>query len=105
LTKKYFLLAQVKGNFDMFFFIDRFDKLQTIECFSDLEKLARHVIAKLGISLELGQDPIMLAQKNLGNRGQVVTLANAFKLIANAEGDQAKIFAEQFHQALLRAKR
>jgi len=89
----------------MFFFIDKFDTIQTVEVFPNLNKLAVYVLGKLGISLELGADPIKLAQKNLGNRGAVVTLAGAFKVIANTEGEAAQELAMQFHQALGRYKK
>jgi len=89
----------------MFFFVDAFDKQQTVEMFPNLEKLARHVLGKLGITLELGKDPIKLAQENLGNRGKVVTISNAFKLIASTEGEAAQELAAQFHQAVERAKK
>jgi hypothetical protein len=89
----------------MFFFIDRFDQVQTVEAFPSLEKLARHVLGKLGVSLELGVDPVTLAQKNLGNRGRVVNLSGAFKMIANTEGQAAQELALQFQQALDRYKR
>ena len=89
----------------MFFFVDKFDKFQTVEMFSSLEKLARHVLSKLGITLELGKDPVKLAQANLGNRGKVVTISNAFKMIANTEGEAAQELAAQFHQAVERAKK
>jgi|GEM_PF-5614035 len=89
----------------MFFFIDRFDQVQTVETFANLDKLARHVLGKLGISLELGTDPIQLAQKNLGNRGKVVTISGAFKLIAETEGEAAQELSAQFHQAINRFKK
>jgi hypothetical protein len=89
----------------MFFFVDTFDKLQTVEVFPTLDKLARHVLAKLGISIELGKDPIQLAKQNLGNRGKVLTLAAAFKLIAGTQDGAAQELAAQFHAALERYKR
>lgn len=89
----------------MFFFVDRFDQIQTVEAFPSLEKLARYVLGKLGVSLELGVDPITLAQKNLGNRGRVVNLAGAFKMIANTEGEAAQELALQFQQAVERFKK
>ena len=89
----------------MFFFVDRFDKLQTVEMFPSLDKLARHALEKLGITLELGKDPIQLAQENLGNRGKVVTVPNAFKMIANTEGEAAQELAAQFYQAVERARK
>ncbi len=89
----------------MFFFVDRFDQVQTVEAFPNLEKLARYVLGKLGVSLELGTDPITLAQKNLGNRGRVVNISGAFKLIANTEGQAAQELALQFQQAVDRYKK
>lgn len=86
----------------MFFFIDSFDQVQTIEVFPTLDKLAKYVLGKLGVSLELGVDPIELAKKSLGNRGRVVTLQGAFKIIANSEGERAQELALQFQQALER---
>ena len=89
----------------MFFFVDKFDKIQTVEMFPSLEKLARHALEKLGVTLELGKDPIKLAQESLGNRGKVVTISNAFKMIANTEGEAAQELAAQFYQAVERAKK
>ena len=89
----------------MFFFIDKFDTMQTVEVFPSLNKLAIYVLGKLGISIELGVDPVQLAQKNLGNRGTVVTLSGAFKIIANTEGEAAQELAMQFHRALERTKK
>lgn len=89
----------------MFFFIDKFDQVQSVEVFPNLEKLALYALGKMGISLELGADPIRLAQSNLGNRGQVTTLAGAFKMIANAEGNNAQELALQFQQALERYRK
>ena len=54
----------------MFFFIDSFDKLQSVEIFPTLDKLARHVLSKLGVSIELGADPIQLAKNSLGATGE-----------------------------------
>jgi hypothetical protein len=89
----------------MFFFLDSFDKLQTVEVFPNLDKLARHVLSKLGISIELGKDPIALAKNNLGNRGKVLTLSASYKMIANSEDGDAQRLAAQFHEALERYKR
>ncbi len=88
----------------MFFFIDSFDKIQPIESFPTLEKLARHVLSKLGVSIELGADPIQLAKKSLGQRGKVLTLAGAFKLIASTEDEKAQQLAEEFKLAVERYK-
>ena len=89
----------------MFFFIDTFDNLQSIEAFPNLDQLARHVLSKLGVSIELGSDPIKLAKQSLGQRGKVLTVAGAFKLIANSEDNSAQSLAREFHQAIERAKK
>lgn len=89
----------------MFFFLDSFDKLQTVEVFPNLDKLARHVLSKLGIAIELGKDPIELAKNNLGNRGKVLTLSASYKMIASAGDGDAQKLAAQFHEALERYKR
>jgi len=89
----------------MFFFLDKFDKIQTVEVFPSLDKLARHVLSKLGVSIELGADPINLAKKSLGNRGRVLNLAGAFNLIANTEDKLAQELALEFKQALDRYKK
>ena len=89
----------------MFFFIDKFDQTQSVEAFPNLEKLALYALGKMGVSIELGGDPIQLAQKNLGNRGQVVTLAGAFKTIASTEGEAAQALALQFQQAVERYRK
>jgi hypothetical protein len=88
----------------MFFFVDRFDKIQKVEMYKSLEKLALHVLEKIGITLELGRDPVKLAQENLGNRGKVLTVSKAFKMIANTEGQAAQELAAEFHQAIERTK-
>ena len=84
----------------MFFFIDSFDKFQSVEIFPTLDKLARHVLSKLGVSIELGADPIQLAKNSLGQRGKVVNLAGAFKLIANSEDKVAQELAHEFKVAV-----
>ncbi len=89
----------------MFFFVDTFDKLQTVEVFPTLEKLARHILSKLGVSIELGADPIQLAKESLGQRGKVLNMAGAFKLIANTEDGKAQALAMEFKQALDRYKK
>ena len=89
----------------MFFFIDRFDQIQTVEVFPTINKLAIYVLGKLGVSLELGADLVKLAQKSLGNRGKVVSLTGAFKEIANSPGEQAQALALQFQQAVERYKK
>ncbi len=86
----------------MFFFIDSFDKHRKVEVFPSLDKLARHVLAKLGVSIELGADPIQLAKSNLGQRGKVLNLAGAFKLIANSKDKVAQELALEFKIAVER---
>ena len=88
----------------MFFFLDTFDKVQSVEVFPSLEKLARHVLSKLGVSIELGSDPIQLAKQSLGQRGKVLTIPTAFKLIANTEDGKAQALALEFYSALQRYK-
>lgn len=88
----------------MFFFIDQFD--QSVEVFPSLDKLAKHILAKLKITWELGQDPVQLAQKSLGNRGKVVGLSGAFKLIAAEEEDKkAREWAQKFYECIERARK
>ena len=87
----------------MFFFVDSFD--QSVEVFGNLETLAKHVLSKLGVSVELGTDPIKQAQKSLGKRGRVVTVAAAFGMIAECEDKKAQELAHQFKDALDRSRR
>ena len=89
----------------MFFFIDSFDNIRTVEAFPSLDKLAKHVLAKLGVSIELGADPIQLAKKSLGQRGKVVNVGGAFKLIANSEDKVAQELALEFKLAIERYKK
>lgn len=89
----------------MFFFIDSFDKIQSVEVFPTLDKLAHHVLSKLGVSIELGADPIQLAKNSLGQRGKVVNLAGAFKLIANSEDKVAQELASDFKVAVERYRK
>ncbi|WP_444997480.1 hypothetical protein [Aliikangiella sp. IMCC44359] len=87
----------------MLFFVDSFD--QSVEAFSSLDKIAKHILSKLGITLELGVEPIKLAQKSLGNRGKVVGYAGAFELIANTPDKEAQELSLKFKEALERFKK
>ena len=87
----------------MLFFIDSFDR--TVEAFSSLDKLAKHILGKLGVSVELGVDPIKLAQKSLGNRGKVVGYTGAFEAIAACGDKEAQELAVKFKEAIERHKK
>jgi hypothetical protein len=89
----------------MFFFIDSFDKIQSVEIFPSIDKLARHVLSKLGVSIELGTDPIQLAKQSLGPRGKMVNLAGAFKLIADSEDKVAQELVLEFRLAVERYRK
>ncbi|MET1253919.1 hypothetical protein [Aliikangiella maris] len=87
----------------MLFFVDQFDL--SVEAFSTPEKLAKHVLSKLGITYELGSDPVKLAQKSLGNRGKVVGYVGAFKMIAASDDNKAQELANKFKEAIERLKK
>lgn len=87
----------------MIFFYDSFDR--SVEAFRDLNQAAKHILSKVGVSIELGADPVQLAKKALGNRGKVVGYSGAFDIIAHASDKEAQELAAKFKQAIARVKR
>ncbi|WP_196139732.1 hypothetical protein [Aliikangiella sp. G2MR2-5] len=87
----------------MIFFYDSFD--QSVEAFASLDITAKHILGKVGVSIELGKDPVELAKRALGNRGKVVGYAGAFDIISKASDKEAQELALKFKTALERARK
>ncbi|TQV88443.1 hypothetical protein [Aliikangiella coralliicola] len=87
----------------MLFFYDTFDR--SVEAFGTLEQAAKHILGKLGVSLELGMDPVKQAQKSLGKRGKVVGISGAFGIIAGCPDKEAQETALKFKEALERCRK
>lgn len=87
----------------MIFFIDSFDN--SVEVFRDVQQVAKHILAKLGVSLELGMDPVKQAQQSLGNRGKVLGIAGVFEMISQTEDKKAQELALKCKEAVDRVRR
>lgn len=87
----------------MIFFIDSFDN--SVEVFRDVQQVAKHILAKLGVSLELGMDPVKQAQQSLGNRGKVLGIAGVFEMISQTEDKKAQELALKCKEAVDRIRR